>query len=412
LSLAGAPFPSADRLGSPLSLASLQSLALWVFIFSGWFVIIEPAPYELFFILALVMFIPAGLRVVPVTTPLIIFLVLYNLGGAIALIPVFHDGKAVRFTAVSIYMAATSVFFAFLIADDPLRHMATIRNAWILSAVIAAITGMVGYFNIHGMGAAWAPISRAQGTFKDPNVLSTFLIPPMIFIIQNFLLARVKWRLMSIVALLIIAAGLFLAFSRGAWVNAAASIVTLSFLTFIVSPSLKARSRIVFIAIACTIAAVALVSFALSFEKVRAIFEIRAHLLQSYDAGATGRFGDQLRAVPMLLERINGFGPYQYHFYFGKDPHNVYLNAFASYGWLGGFSFILLTLATFRVTWRAMFTASPWQHEAIAVACPLIFTMLQGVQIDTDHWRHFYLLLGLMWGLYAATVSKSWRAAA
>jgi len=403
--------PPADALRSPLSLASMQSLALWVFVFSGWFVIVEPAPYELFFILALVMFIPAGLSVVPVTTPLIIFLVLYNLGGAIALIPVFHDGKAVRFTAVSIYMAATSVFFAFLIAGDPLRHMATIRNAWILSAVVAAITGIIGYFNIHGMGAAWAPISRAQGTFKDPNVLSTYLIPPVVFIIQNFLLGRVKWRLMSIAGLLVICAGLFLAFSRGAWVNAAASIMLLFFLTFIVSPSIKARSRIVFIAIACAIAAALLVSFALSFEKVRAIFEIRAHLLQTYDAGATGRFGDQLRAVPMLLERINGFGPLQYHYYFGKDPHNVYLNAFASYGWLGGFGFILLTLSAFWVTWRAVFTASPWQHHAIAVACPLIFTMLQGVQIDTDHWRHFYLLLGLMWGLYAATVSRRWRAA-
>ena len=401
--------PPADALRSPLSLASLQSLALWVFVFSGWFVIVEPAPYELFFILALVMFIPAGLSVVPVTTPLIIFLVLYNLGGAIALIPVFHDDKAVRFTAVSIYMGATSVFFAFLIAGDPLRHMATIRNAWIFSAVVAAITGIVGYFDIHGMGGVWAPISRAQGTFKDPNVLSTYLIPPTVFIIQNFLLQRVKWRLMSIAALLVIAAGLFLAFSRGAWASAAASIALMFFLTFIVSPSLKARSRIVFIAIACTIAAAVLVSFALSFEKVRAIFEIRAHLLQTYDAGATGRFGDQLRAVPMLLERIDGFGPLQYHYYFGKDPHNVYLNAFASYGWLGGFSFLLLTLSTFWVAWRAVFTVSPWQHHAIAVACPLIFTMLQGVQIDTDHWRHFYLLLGLLWGLYAATVSRSWR---
>ncbi len=409
MSLSGTPYPPADALRSPLSLASLQSLALWVFIFSGWFVIFEPAPYELFFILALVMFIPAGLSVVPVTTPLIIFLVLYNLGGAIALIPVFHDGKAVRFTAVSIYMAATSVFFAFLIAGDPLRHMATIRNAWILSAVVAAITGIVGYFNIHGMGGAWAPISRAQGTFKDPNVLSTYLIPPMVFIIQNFLLQRVKWRLISIAGLVIIAAGLFLAFSRGAWVSAAASIMLLFFLTFIVSPSVKARSRIVFIAVACAIAAAALVSFALSFEKVRAIFEIRAHLLQSYDAGATGRFGDQLRAVPMLLERINGFGPLQYHYYFGKDPHNVYLNAFASYGWLGGFGYLLLTLSTFWVAWRVVFTVSPWQHHAIAIACPLIFTMLQGVQIDTDHWRHFYLLLGLLWGLYAATVSAPRR---
>jgi Ni,Fe-hydrogenase I large subunit len=37
----------------------------------------------------------------------------------------------------------------------------------------------------------------------------------------------------------------------------------------------------------------------------------------------------------------------------------------------------------------------------------LLATILQGVQIDTDHWRHFYILLGLSWGLYAATVEHS-----
>jgi hypothetical protein len=25
------------------------------------------------------------------------------------------------------------------------------------------------------------------------------------------------------------------------------------------------------------------------------------------------------------------------------------------------------------------------------------------VQIDTDHWRHFYWMLGMMWGLFAAS---------
>jgi len=31
--------------------------------------------------------------------------------------------------------------------------------------------------------------------------------------------------------------------------------------------------------------------------------------------------------------------------------------------------------------------------------------MVQGVQIDTDHWRHLYLLFGCMWGLLAATLA-------
>jgi Ni,Fe-hydrogenase I large subunit len=54
--------------------------------------------------------------------------------------------------------------------------------------------------------------------------------------------------------------------------------------------------------------------------------------------------------------------------------------------------------------WRAIFTSTPWQHHAIAVNAVLLATILQGVQIYTDHWRHFYILLGLSWGLYAATV--------
>ena len=53
--------------------------------------------------------------------------------------------------------------------------------------------------------------------------------------------------------------------------------------------------------------------------------------------------------------------------------------------------------------WKAIFTRTPWQHHAIAVFCPLFTTMLQGIQIDTDHWRHFYLLVGLTWGLFAAS---------
>jgi hypothetical protein len=30
---------------------------------------------------------------------------------------------------------------------------------------------------------------------------------------------------------------------------------------------------------------------------------------------------------------------------------------------------------------------------------------VEGLVIDTDHFRHFYLLIGLLWGLMAATVN-------
>jgi hypothetical protein len=60
---------------------------------------------------------------------------------------------------------------------------------------------------------------------------------------------------------------------------------------------------------------------------------------------------------------------------------------------------------TFWAGWRAIKVRTPWQHHAIAIYCPLIAVMLQGMQIDIDHWRHVYLLLGCMWGLLAATLA-------
>ncbi len=41
---------------------------------------------------------------------------------------------------------------------------------------------------------------------------------------------------------------------------------------------------------------------ALSIEDIRKVFETRASLEQSYDVGTTGRFGDQLRSIPMLFD--------------------------------------------------------------------------------------------------------------
>ena len=43
---------------------------------------------------------------------------------------------------------------------------------------------------------------------------------------------------------------------------------------------------------------------------------------------------------------------------------------------------------------------SPVKLYAIAVWSVLFVQILQGMTIDTDHWRHFYLLLGLSWGLF------------
>lgn len=390
-----------------VSLDLIQRLFIWLFIASGWFVIIEPAPYEMLFLLTLILMLPNGLRFHAATMPMLFFLILYNIGGAISMWPVSGLPDTKKFVIISVYMAATGIFVSNLVADDTERRMAIIKNAYVIAAVIATINGLIGYFNIGGMEATWAPLQRAQGTFKDPNVYSTFIIPPFIFLVQGLVLGKQKWPVLSALALLFISAGLFFAFSRGAWVNSAGSAAMLIGLMFLLTPSPRLRTRIILLSIFGLIALAVMIAGALSVEKIRLLFLERANFLNSYDAGETGRFGNQLRSLSYLLELPNGFGPLQFSKHFFQDPHNVYLNAFASYGWLGGFSYFALTLSTIYIGFKTVFTRSPWQWTALAVWCPLFFVMLQGIQIDTDHWRHFHLLLGLMWGLYAAT--ENWR---
>ncbi len=91
----------------------------------------------------------------------------------------------------------------------------------------------------------------------------------------------------------------------------------------------------------------------------------RASLVQDYDAGEMGRFGNQLRSLPLLLERPFGFGPLQFRHVFPEDPHEMYVNAFASYGWLGGLSFLAFTTTTLYVGWRLVFVRSPFREVAI-----------------------------------------------
>ncbi|MDE2447131.1 MAG: hypothetical protein KGO94_13230, partial [Alphaproteobacteria bacterium] len=143
----------------------------------------------------------------------------------------------------------------------------------------------------------------------------------------------------------------------------------------------------------------------LSSPEMQSIFLDRFTLVKNYDSGERGRFGNQLNSIPMLLQLPLGFGPLQFGHIFREAPHNTFLNAFASYGWLGGISYIALVGCNLYIGLWTLFTRSPFRNAAILVFACLAQVTFQGVQIDTEHWRHFYWMLGMMWGLFAATVT-------
>lgn len=383
-----------------VSYAGLKRGTLWLLGASSGFALIEPSPYELVFLLAVFVFALTGLRLSQKLLPMALLLLLYNIGGAISLIPWMDEPPSIRFSAVSVYLMITAIFLAAIMAEDAVARIDTLIRGSFVAAWCASIAAILGYFDVAGLGSVFTLYGRASGTFKDPNVLGPFLVVPLVFILQHVLLARVgllKGFLMMSVPLV----ALLLTFSRGAWGNFVASAALMVLLTFLTAPSASRRARIVMLTlVAFVLLAVALL-IALSFEEIRSVFEVRASLSQTYDVGETGRFGNQLRSIPLLLDLPNGFGPLRFRFHFVEDPHNVYINAFASYGWLGGFAWLALMGATCYVGWRLTFQRTPWQTHAVALWSILFVTIVQGIQIDTDHWRHVYLLLGLIWGLAA-----------
>lgn len=385
-----------------LPVARLQKGMLWLLVFSGAFAIIEPSPYEIVFMLAALVFAATSLRFDPLLAPLVAGLALFDAGGLLALIPWTGNRDSVIYVVISFYVTLTGLFFACVMLEDPRGRLDSMRSAFTAAAVCASIAGILGYFDVAGLGEAFTKYGRATGTFKDPNVLGPFLVLPLVWLTQGILLGGRAGLIRTYAPMVIILAALFLSFSRGAWGVAAASVLLMVALTFITTRSARLRLRIIGFGLAGSMGLLLLLAIALSIPAIRDVFEIRASLSQDYDLGEFGRFGAQLRAIPMLLERPLGFGPLQFrHLFFGEDPHNVFVNAFASYGWLGGFSFIAVNAMTLYAGWWLVFRRNALQPHAIALWSCLFIQLLQGFQIDTDHWRHLWLFLGCVWGLAA-----------
>jgi len=393
----------ASRTAVPPGIVALQRALVWLVGASGAIVFIEPSPYELLTLASAAAFIATGLRLRLVFIPLLLLLVLLNIGYTISAVPLLEESTIASWIATSWYMAVTVAFFALVMAEDTEARLDMLRRGLVVGGVIASLAAVGGYFNLVPGGYDLLTLyGRARGTFKDPNVLGAFLILPALFALQNVVTAHFAKALRGLFALGVMALAILLAFSRAAWgglILTAAFMLTLMVIT---SRSRGERSRIFVMTLAAALAGAMLVAVLLSFSSIADMFYQRASLDQSYDEGRFGRFGRHLLGADMALDLPFGIGPLQFHRFFPEDTHNSYLNAFMSGGWLSGICYPTLVLATVVLGFRQVFVRVPWQRTYLAIFAAFLGTVGESFIIDTDHWRHFFLMLGEMWGMFAA----------
>jgi hypothetical protein len=384
--------------------AALQRALLWAVGAGGAIVYVEPSPYEFATLAAMIVFFATGLRMRLAFVPLLMLLFLINIGYTICAIHLMDKTPIVNWIMTSWYMAVTVIFFALVFSEDTEARLDLIRRGLIVGAVVASVAGVAGYFHLMpGEHDVLTLYGRARGTFKDPNVLSAFLILPALFVLQSIVTDRFGKAVRSVIALGIISLAVLLAFSRAAWGQFVLTSAVMLVLMFLTSPSRKQRSRLVLTAVIAAAAIALLLAILLSLDSVDTLFKERASFDQSYDEGRFGRFGRHILGFQMALDLPLGIGPLQFTRFFPEDTHNSYLNAFMSGGWISGICYPVLIFITVILGFRYIFVRVPWQRAYLAVFTAFLGTVGESFVIDTDHWRHFWLMLGMMWGMFAAT---------
>jgi len=382
---------------------SLQRALVWLVGASGAIVFIEPSPYELMTLAAAIIFFATGLRLRLVFMPLLLLLFLLNVGYTIGAIPFLDKSEVANWIATSWYMAITVIFFAMVVSEDTAARLDMLRRGLIVGALIAAVAGIAGYLNLVPGGHDLLTLyERARGTFKDPNVLGAFLILPSLFVLQSVVSDGFRKSFRSTIALVIMALAILLAFSRAAWGGLAITSAFMLVLMVLTSRSRAQRSRIIVMSIVAVVVVMVLIAVLLSFDSIREMFQQRASFDQSYDEGRFGRFGRHILGADMALDLPFGIGPLQFHNYFPEDTHNSYLNAFMSGGWISGVCYPALVFITVIFGFRHVLVPVPWQRAYLAIFAAFLGTVGESFVIDTDHWRHFWMMLGAMWGMFAA----------
>lgn len=320
-----------------------------------------------------------------------------------------HIDTAITHQVVTLFLALGALVLAGYVSADPEPRFRLIMNCYVAGCLIATTAAFAGYFQlIPSAYDLFTNFGRARGTFKDPNVLGAALAPAIVYTAWITLRFPVRQAMIAAVVCLPLCLALLLSFSRGAWASTAFSLVIVAWLGLVTTRRASDVQRLTVVAVIGAITLVLAIGAALRLEAVGGLFEERASLDQSYDQGPDGRFGGQKKAVGLILDHPLGIGTHTFrdskHV---EEAHNVYLSQFMNAGWLGGLLYTISVFGTLIAGLFAVRKRTALQGPIIVTTAAFIGLVIEGAIIDTDHWRHFFILMGLIWGLVDATQAQS-----
>jgi O-antigen ligase len=329
-----------------------------------------------------------------VTVLLSVFLAL-NMLASVELIDL---GRGVTFFAITLYLV---LFALWLTGYVHSAHTArVVLRAYIVAAIFSAAIAVLALFLAFPGHDFLVRGPRAQGLFKDPNVLGPFLVPAALMLLEETIAPRLlQARLATkLVGLSILTTGILFAFSRAAWLN----FVIGALVMFVVLSLRRGGGRRALTFVVVGISAAAVLFAALALTSSFTFLSERARL-QAYD---TQRFGAQHSGIELAVKYPLGIGPGQFEKVSPISAHSTYVRALSEEGVLGLLVLLALLLLTLMFATRnAILGRDTYGIGSAALLAAWCGLLANSVFIDTLHWRHFWLLAALIWSGAARPVA-------
>ena len=320
---------------------------------------------------------------------------------------------------------------------------------WLIFALVTAgaanaIIGLYEYFG--GSGALHLLIDnehfRAFGTFGQPNPFGGF----MGLLLPVAVAAAIGWfwrwvrrtgapkregRALGLtayyaVASTLLAAGVFVSWSRGAWLAAAVALLAVGLALprrWWVGAGLVLGSAAIVVGLAGAGLIPASIADRINsaFSETFSVTDVRGVNITSENYALVERLAHWQAAVNMATDQPwlgVGFGNYdaaddRYRLIAWRIPlghaHNYYLNLLAETGVLGVMAFVLFWLATLAATWRARAHQDPQAHILAAGLLGAWGYLAVHSLTDNLFVNNIFLQLGTMLGLVALLYNQAWH---
>lgn len=352
------------------------------------FVWFEPAPFDLLLVVVLGLGLLTGRLRWPSSEKSILVhaglwgLVVTNILSAVVAVPIRGN---LRFLGITLYSLALFCFVRMYVTD---RHSARmVLTGYLVSALVNVLAVIM---NLAGLNTGIPLVRfsiRASGFFQDPNVYGPFVLVAALWVADQVVQRSFSFTRTGPLLLLtgLLGAGAVLSLSRAVWINLAFS--GLVYFAFLLRRASRAD-----VARFCILAAVVLLIAILTLQ-FWGLDEIMSGRWKLYGYDEV-RFSIQRQGIVAGLTHPIGVGPGGW-----ANTHSLYVRTLAEHGVLGLISLGLLIGGLVIPLARRAWQEPP---KRVILRDPILVASIGGqlvnsVVIDSIHWRHFWILLGLAW---------------